>query len=107
GHCRPSFRRGQEVSFHATDTFDDIDRVFKTLDGEKYEPRSLEAAMNADWGEREPYEDAYYKATAYKNSNVHMTFKGADLLAQVNDLIANYYGSQAVGHDRSGRRGAA
>lgn len=106
-HCRPSFRRGLQVEYHATDTFDDIDRVFKTLADEQYTPRALEAAMNGAWIEFGSYEDGYYKATAYKNGNVHMTFKRLDLLDRVNDLIADYYGSNAVGHDESGRRGAA
>lgn len=107
GHCERRFMARREVNLRATDTFDDIDRVFKTLDGEKYEPRALESALNAAWAEYDAYEDSYYKATAYKNGNVHMTFKRSDLLAKVNDLIADYYGDQTVGHDPAGRRGAA
>lgn len=70
----------------------DIDRVFKTLDGKKHQPRELETLINAAWREWEIYEDDYYRVKGFKNGNMHLEFKRQDLLDKVNLIIAKYYG---------------
>src|SRR5699024_3041272 len=104
GACRPSFGRGMTVSYgpHAAE-INDIDRVFKVLDGEKHVARSLQSALDDCWRDEPEYEDDYYKARCHKNGNVHMTFKRADLLTKANDLIAEYYGA-VLGDEQKQRR---
>lgn len=96
--CRPDYGGGTAWCHgQASDRINDIDRVIKTLDGQKHIPRSAESAMNAAWRDSDEFEDAYYKARCFRNQNVHLTFKRADLLEQANQLIADYYGNRALG----------
>ena len=73
--------------------WNDVDRVFKTLDGKKYVERSLSCAMNTAFQDGGYYEDEYFAAKAYKNGNLHLRFKRADLVEKVNLIIAKRYGS--------------
>ena len=88
--------RGLHIRYGAAERLDDIDRVFKTLAGEKFHPRSLETAVNAAWAEGNLYEDDYYRIRGFKKGSMHIQFKRADLLEKVNDLIAEHYGSNAL-----------
>lgn len=76
-----------------TEKINDIDRVMKTLDGKKHQPRELECSINAAWS-KSPfiYEDGYYRAKGFKNGNIHLEFKRQDLLDKANMIIAKYYG---------------
>lgn len=82
------------VSHNAYSRIDDIDRIFKTLAGEKFKSHELIAAMGAQWQESdELYECELYKARGYKNGNIHLEFKRADLLLKANEIIAQWYGA--------------
>lgn len=74
----------------------DLDRVFQTLDGKSYEPRSLEAEMNVAFAHCKVFENDYYRAKAFKNKNLHVEFKREDLLDKVNEQIAAYYADGAL-----------
>ncbi len=80
----------------ASERINDIDRVFKVLDGKQHQPRALETAMNAAFKDGDVFEDDYFKARAFKNGNLHLWFKRADLLEKANKLIAGYYNGSAV-----------
>lgn len=80
----------------ASDRVNDIDRVIKTLDGKRHEPRALEAEMNRQWCHADVFENEYYIAKPHKNNNLHLTFKRQDLLDRMNDLISDYYGSHTL-----------
>lgn len=86
------YRKGQVIN--------DIDRVFKMLDGKNHNDRELEAAMNTYWkanGHGSSYEDDYYQVKAYKNGNTHWKFKRPDLVDKINEIIAAHYESNALG----------
>lgn len=96
-----NFRTGLQINYgYASDRINDIDRVIKTLDGKQFKPRELESAMNSAFASRAPFEDDYYRAKAFKNGNLHLEFRRADLLDQLNDQIAEFYdaGALAGGH---------
>ena len=80
----------------AMGTFNDMDRVFKTLDGKQHHARELEMSINAAWKEGEWYEDEYYQIKGFKNGNAHILFKRDDLLEKANKLIHEYYDGQAL-----------
>lgn len=100
-----SFRGGLEIGrgfySRASDRLNDIDRVFKVLDGQQHHARSLETAMNAAFKEYEIYEDGYYRAKAFKNGNLHIQFKREDLLEKANKIISDYYNGQALAKDKA------
>lgn len=74
------------------DRLNDIDRVFKVLDGKKHNARELSVAMNDAFKKKQPYEDDYYMARAFKNGNLHLTLKRGDLVEKINTIIAKHYG---------------
>lgn len=76
---------------------DDIDRVFKTLDKKRFQPRQLESGLNAAFKDRQVFEDDYYRAKGFRNGNLHLEFKRDDLLERVNELIAEHYGENKLG----------
>jgi len=86
---------GYGMYSNGTDKLNDLDRVFKTLDGKKHNPRELECAINAKFKETRDYiyEDEYYRVKGFKNGNMHLEFKRADLLEKANDIIAEVYGA--------------
>lgn len=93
----PSFRRGLRINYgNAADRINDLDRVFKTLDGKPFQPRTLESAMCAAFEEGEVFEDSYYRAKAFMNGNLHLEFKRLDLLDKVNEQIAEFYAEGAL-----------
>lgn len=97
GHPRISY--GQAAS----DKLNDIDRVFKTLDGKKHNPRELECAMNKQWSETKEsvFEDDYYHARGFKNGNLHLRFKRIDLLEKANRIISDFYNGSALAQGRA------
>ncbi len=86
-------------SHHASEKLNDIDRVFKTLDNKKHEPRALEHAVNAAFrggAKLNFYEDEYYQIRGFLNGNTHIRFKRTDLLDKANRIIHDYYHGQAL-----------
>jgi len=59
--------------------------------------RSLSCAMNTAIQDGGFYEDEYFAAKAFKNGNLHLKFKRADLVEKVNLIIAKRYGA-AIGN---------
>lgn len=84
---------------YASGQINDLDRVFRVLDGKPHNERTLETAINAAFqkGCTVPYEDEYFKLRGYKNGNCHILFKRADLLEKVNAIIGKFYGDNALG----------
>lgn len=83
---------------YASEQLNDIDRVFKTLDGKKHVQRALENAINAAFKGNgvKVYEDSYYKIKGFKNTNMHIQFKRADLLEKANKIISEFYNGTAL-----------
>lgn len=92
-----SYGRGLQIRYGSEATINDIDRVFKVLDGQKHQPRALELALNAAMKDGNLYEDDYFKVRAFKNGNGHIEFKRADLLEKANLLIHEHYKGRALG----------
>ena len=80
------------------DKLNDIDRVIKMLDGKQFKARDLEVSMNAAFQDCAVFEDAYYRARAFKNGNMHLEFLRPDLLDLLNEQIAEHYGESALAH---------
>jgi hypothetical protein len=102
------YSRYLQVNYgRAQDTFNDIDRVLKTLDGKKHIPRELHCAIDAAMKECAAkdlpyiYENDYLKVKGFKNGNCHMEFKRADLLEKINDAIAQHYGDNVLAKGRA------
>lgn len=94
GMVEGRWSRGLQLRYGTgQDEINDIDRVFKTFDGKRHEERALSCAMNNGIQEGGFYEDEYFAAKAYKNGNLHLRFKRADLVAKVNLIIAKRYGA--------------
>lgn len=92
-----SFRRGLRINYgSAADRLNDLDRVFQTLDNKTFQPRALESAMTAAFENGEVFENELYRAKAFKNGNLHLEFKRADLLEKVNEQIAEFYANGAL-----------
>ena len=89
-----NYSGGLRISYHGEkqERINDIDRVIKTLDRKKHQPRELETAINATFSHETVYEDDYYRIKGFKNGNMHFEFKRQDLLDKVNLIIAKYYG---------------
>jgi len=81
------------ISYHSYSRIDDIDRVFRTLAGQKFKAHGLIAELGKSWQETGTHECDFYKAKAYKNGNLHLEFKRDDLLEKANDIIAQWYGA--------------
>jgi len=84
---------------HAGDRLNDIDRVFKTLDEQKHEPRALEHGINNAFKTGETpnyYADDYFEIRGFLNGNMHIHFKRTDLLEKANRIIHDYYHGQAL-----------
>ena len=90
----PRFSRGLRVmNGSGQDRLNDIDRVFKVLDGKPHVAYSLTTAMDAAFQEAKDYEDEYFSMRAFKNKNLHLRFKRGDLVDKVNKIIAKRYGN--------------
>ncbi len=76
-------------------TLFDVERVFRVLDGQPVVDRYAGIVGLCDAHRRQrPFEveSEYFRVVAYKNGNAHVWFKRADLVKQVNKLLAEYYG---------------
>lgn len=87
-------------------TLADVERVFSQLSGQR-SYGDLEGAINAarrgGWGARQTeIKTEYFTARCFKNGNLHLWVKDADLLRKVNQVLASYYGevlADAAGSD--------
>lgn len=82
------------------ETLRDIERTFHTLDGKPHPERSggicglIDAAKRGSLSLKAfEVEDDYFRVRGFKNGNVHLWLKRADLVARVNQLLADYYGA--------------
>lgn len=91
-----NWSRGRQLRYDASGQINDIDRVFKVLDGKKHDPRTLEFAINAALAHLEVFDDDYYQVKGYGNGNMHMLFKRNDLLERANKIIHDYYHGTAL-----------
>ena len=100
GYATDYWTKGRIVVSHsAYSRLDDIDRIFKTLAGEKFKPHELIAALGTSWQSGDMHECELYKARGFKNGNMHIEFMREDLLEKANDIIAKWYGT-ALGATR-------
>jgi len=93
--------RGKQLRYgRSEDELNDIDRALKVLDGKKHNPRELSCAMNTSFQNGDVYECDYIKARAFKNGNLHLWFKRADLLEKINLIIAKHYNGSTISKGR-------
>lgn len=93
-----NYSDGRRVRYHKSDTINDVDRIFRVLDGKLPNDRGLESELNGFFAKHpeEMFENEYFKVRAFKNHNGHIWFKRADLVDKVNDQIARYCGGNAL-----------
>lgn len=80
------------INSNSYTTVNDIDRVFKTLDGLQFKEYALIYAMTTAWQSEEVYECDMYRARAYAIGTLHLEFKRPDLLDKANEIIEQWYG---------------
>jgi SAM-dependent methyltransferase len=88
-------------SGRAEETMRDVERTFRTLDGERME--GIVGKANSAMGYRNPtcnVEDDYFRLKVFKNGNAHLWFKRDDLVERVNKLLAEHYGA-VLGHSET------
>lgn len=76
------------------DTLGDVERIFRELDGLgplPYGERISEQIAISPSQRPQRFEGAYFKIDVFKNGNIHLWFTRKDLLAQVNELLLEYY----------------
>lgn len=90
----PNYSSGRRVCHHRTDTINDVDRIFRVLDGKQPNPRGFESELNEFLGKTpdEMFENEYFRVRAFANQNGHIWFKRADLVDKLNDQIALHCG---------------
>lgn len=89
------------VNHNAYSRLDDIDRIFKTLAGDKFKPHDLINALGTSWHDNNNlHECELYKARGFKNGNIHIEFVRDDLLEKANEIIAQWYGANTLGGKR-------
>lgn len=95
----PGWKRGLQVRYgDAEQKLRDLDRVITKLDGKPFDQNRLLAGLNAALDQGRDYWDAYYKIRGFKNGNLHIWFNRPDLIDKANDIIADWYGSNSIGH---------
>ncbi len=89
---------GLQIDFHswATGKLNDIDRVVKVLSGCDHVPYALQNSVNQSFLNGEDYQDAFYRVKGFYNGNMHIEFLRNDILEKANDIIFEYYGSNAL-----------
>lgn len=93
------------LAHYHRDRLNDLDRVFRALAGEPFEPYRLESSLIAAFREGETFEDALFKIRGFKNGTLHVWFKQPELVAKANRIIADYAGA-VIPHDTARRAGA-
>lgn len=78
----------------------DLDRVFRIIDGKDHQPHALQNAINTAMADGNIYEDGYFHVKGFRNGNMHLKFKRTDLLDKANRMIGDYYNGNALAADR-------
>lgn len=83
---------------HRYAMLDDVERVFRVLDGKQGPPeRSLSRVLRDErsgWGARKSkHESDYFRIHCWKNGNAHLWFTRNDLVERANRVLADYYGA--------------
>lgn len=110
---QPAWKGGLQMRYGhwASGQINDLDRVFRVLDGKKHAPQSLETAINAAFSESKSgpwvYEDEYFRIKGFLNGNAHFQFRREDLLEKANRMIGKFYGDRALAKGDGRHRGAA
>lgn len=74
GHATDYWTNGRIMVGHsAYSRLDDIDRIFKTLAGEKFKSHDFIAALGTSWQSGGLHECELYRARGFKNGNMHKT----------------------------------
>lgn len=85
-----------DVNYRSEDEITDFERAMILLDGKKYTEPMLNHNIKQALRDGLTYEDEYMKLRAYKNGNAHIQIKRLDLVDKINDIIAEWYGSNSV-----------
>lgn len=85
-----------DVNYRSEDEITDFERAMILLDGKRYTDPMLSHNIKQALRDGLTYEDEYIKLRAYKNGNAHITIKRLDLIDKINELIAEWYGSNSV-----------
>lgn len=78
-------------NFHVTNELDDLIRVFSILDGKPEPDHRNGAYYLVSDARRSEAEHDYFSLRWFKNGNGHLTFKRADLVNQMNKILAKHY----------------
>ncbi len=81
------------LSHYQRDRLNDLDRVFRTLAGEPFEPHRLSSALAVAFQSGDTFEDGLFKVRGFKNGTLHVWFKRPELVAKANRIIADYAGA--------------
>lgn len=84
----------QHPNRHGCDTLDDLTRVFCALDNRPepdHRTAIFELAMAAYTKQLAVFENDYLSVRRYQNGNAHVTFKRADLIDELNKILATHY----------------
>lgn len=101
--------RGQD------ETLRDVERAFHVLDKKPQPERHAGVVGACDQAKRGQglslrafeAETEYFRVRGFKNGNLHLWFKRPDLVARVNELLADYYGATlGAGQDVAAKRHA-
>jgi hypothetical protein len=86
------------TNYSMHDTINDVDRIFRVLDGEPPNPSGFETELNQFFKEHptDRFENEYFKVRAFANGNAHIWFRRGDLVDKLNDVIAAYCGGNAL-----------
>jgi hypothetical protein len=81
------------LSFEGRRKIADLDKAFHILDGKPPVDYLADAGAKADQGKHgDTIETDYFKFRLFKNRNLHVIFKRADLVDQANRMLAKHYG---------------
>lgn len=83
------------VNYQAEPEMNDLDRILCVLDGVKFHEYQFSSALRKAASSRE-FENNYVSIKMFKNGNAHLTFKRLDLIDKVNEIIAAWYGENAI-----------
>ena len=85
-------------NYSMRDTINDVDRIFRVLDGKQPNPSGLESELNGFFKEHptEAFENDYFRVRGFANGNAHIWFLRHDLVDKLNDVIADYCGGNAL-----------
>lgn len=88
---------GLQIRYASEPKINDLDRVVKVCAGLDFNPRELESNINKAMKANGIYEDDFYRIKGFNNGNAHIELKKQSTIDQINECIAAYYGSHAVG----------